>query len=154
MHIKTILPPVLCEYEIWSSTLMEEQRLWAFETRVLWKIFGQKQQDVTQEWRKLHDEDLYDSCYLPNIIWVIKSKRMRWTVYVASMGIKKNSHRLFLAKHEGKRLFGRPRCRWAVKITLDIMEKRWEGSGYGPRVDSCEHGNEHLGSISCRKFLE
>jgi len=87
-HRKTILPPVLYGYEIWSLTLREGQSLWAFESRVLWKIFGQKQQDVTQEWRKLHSEDLHDFCSSPNILWVIKSKRMRWAVHVASMGRK------------------------------------------------------------------
>jgi hypothetical protein len=85
-HRKTILPLVLYGYEIWSLTLREEQSLWEFQTRVLWKIFGPKQQNVTQEWRKLHNEDLHDLYSSPNILWVIKSKRMRWAVNVASMG--------------------------------------------------------------------
>jgi len=54
VHGNTILPSVLYRYEIWSLPLREEQRLWAFETRVMWKIFGPKQQDVTEELRKLH----------------------------------------------------------------------------------------------------
>jgi hypothetical protein len=93
-HRKTILPTVLDGYEIWSLTLREEQSLWAFETRVLWEIFGQKQQDVTQEWRNLHNEELHDFCSSPNILWVRKSKRMRWVVYVACRGEKRNSYRV------------------------------------------------------------
>jgi hypothetical protein len=69
-----------------SLTLREEQRLRAFENRVLRKIFGPKKDEVTGEWRKLHSEKLHDFYSLPSIIRIIKSRRMRWTGHVARMG--------------------------------------------------------------------
>jgi hypothetical protein len=95
-HRKTVLPPVSYGREIWSITLRVQQSLWAFETRVLWKIFGPKQQVVKQDWRKVHNKDLHYLCSLPNIVRVIKSKRMRWAVYVASMVEKRNSYRVLV----------------------------------------------------------
>jgi len=70
-----ILPVVLYGCETWSLTLREERRLRVFENRVLRRIFGPKRDEVAGEWRKLHN-DLYFS---PNIVWVIKSRRMSWT---------------------------------------------------------------------------
>jgi len=66
--------------------LREERRLRVFENRVLRRIFGLKRDEVTGEWRKLHNEDLNDLYYSPNIIRLIKSRRMRWTGHVARMG--------------------------------------------------------------------
>jgi hypothetical protein len=65
---------------------MEEHRLRAFENRVLRRIFGPKRDDVTGEWRKLHNEELCDVCSSPSIIRKIKSRRMRWADHVAQMG--------------------------------------------------------------------
>ena len=67
-----ILPVVLCGCETWSLTLREECGLRAFENRVLRRIFGLRRDDVTGEWRNLHNEELNDLYSLPNIIWVIK----------------------------------------------------------------------------------
>ena len=66
--------------------MMEEHRLRVFENRVLRRIFGPKRDEVTWEWRKLHNKELNDMYSSPNIIWVIKSRRMRWTRHVAHMG--------------------------------------------------------------------
>jgi hypothetical protein len=66
--------------------LREERRLRVFENRVLRRIFGSKRDEVAGEWRKLHSEELNEMYSLPNIIWVIKSRRMRWTGHVARMG--------------------------------------------------------------------
>jgi hypothetical protein len=73
-----ILPVVLYGCETWSLTLREEQRLRVFENRVLRRILGPKRDEATGEWRRLHNEDLNDLYSSPNIIRVIKSRRMRW----------------------------------------------------------------------------
>jgi hypothetical protein len=80
-----------------------------FENRVLRRIFGPKRDEVTGEWRKLHNEELRDLYYSPSIIKIIKSRRMRWAGHVARMGEKMNAYRLFVGKPEGKRPLGRPR---------------------------------------------
>jgi len=81
-----ILPVVLYEGETWSLTLREERRLRMFENRVLRRVFGSKRDEVTGEWRKLHNEELRDLYSLPNIERVVKSRRMRWAGHVARMG--------------------------------------------------------------------
>ena len=73
-----ILPVVLYGCETWSLTLREERRLRVFENRVLRRIFGPKRDEVTGEWRKLHNEELNNLYSSPNIARVIKSRRIRW----------------------------------------------------------------------------
>jgi hypothetical protein len=87
-HIRTtiILPVVLYGCETWSLTLREEHILRVFENRVLRRIFGLKRDEVTREWRKLHNEELRDLYSSPSIIRIIKSSRMRWAGHVARMG--------------------------------------------------------------------
>jgi hypothetical protein len=81
-----ILPVALYGCETWPLTLREERRLRVFEKRVLRRIFGPKRDVVTVKWRQLHNEDLNDLYSSPNIVLVIKSRRMRWAGHVASMG--------------------------------------------------------------------
>ena len=81
-----ILPVVLYGSETWSLTLTEEHRLRVFQNRALREIFWPKRDEVTEEWRKLHNEVLSDLYYLSNIIRVIKSRGMRRTGHVARMG--------------------------------------------------------------------
>jgi len=77
IYTSIILPLVLYGCETWSLTLREERRLRVLENRVLRRIFGPKRDELTGEWRTLHDEELNDLYCSPKIVWVIKSKRMR-----------------------------------------------------------------------------
>jgi hypothetical protein len=97
-----ILPVVLYRCETWSPTLRREHRLRVFENRVLRRIFGPKGDEVTGEWRKLHNEELRDLYSSPSIIRIIKWKRMRWAGHVARMGETRNVDRLLVEKPEGK----------------------------------------------------
>jgi hypothetical protein len=78
VHRTVILPVVLYGCENWSLTLREEQRLRVFVNRVLRRIFGPKRDEATEDWRRLHIEELNDLYSSPNIIRVIKSRRMGW----------------------------------------------------------------------------
>jgi hypothetical protein len=95
-----------------SLTLREEHRLRVFENRVLRRIFGPKRDEVTAEWRKLHNVELHDLYSSPSLIRIIKSRRMKWAGLVARMGETRNAYRLFVGKPEGKGPLGRPRRRW------------------------------------------
>ena len=81
-----ILPVVLYGCETWSLILREERRLRVFEYRVLSTIFGPKRDEVTGEWKKLHNEEINDLYCSPSIVRVIKSRRMRWVGHVVRMG--------------------------------------------------------------------
>jgi hypothetical protein len=96
-----------------------------FENRVLRKIFGPKRDEVTGEWRKLHNEELRDLYSSPSVIRIIKSRMMRWTGHVARMGEKRNAYRLLVGKLKGKRPLGRPRRRWVNNIRMDLGEVGW-----------------------------
>jgi hypothetical protein len=111
--------------ETWSLTLREEHRLTVFENRVLRRIFGPKADEVTGEWRKLHNKDLRDLYSSPSIIRIIKSRRMRWADHVARKGEKRNAYRLLVEKPEGKRPLGRPRRKWVDNIRMELGEVVW-----------------------------
>jgi len=120
-----ILPVVLYGCETWSLTLREERRLRVFENRVLRKVFEPKRDEVTGEWRKLHNEELNDLYSLPNIVRVVKARRMRWAGHVARMGQDRGVQRVLVGKPEGKRPLGRPRRRWEDNIKMDLQEVGW-----------------------------
>ena len=92
-----------------------------FKIRVLRRVFGCKRDEVTGEWRKLHNEELSDLYSLPNIVRVVKSRRMRWAGHVARMGEGRGVYRVLVGKSEGKRPLGRPRRRWKY-IKMDLEE--------------------------------
>ena len=88
--------------------MREERRLRVFENRVLRRVFGHKRDEVTGEWKKLHNEDLSDLYSLPNIVRVVKSRRMRWAGHVARMEEGRGVHRVLVGKPEGKDHWGEP----------------------------------------------
>ena len=92
-----------------------------FENRVLRRIFGAKRDGVTEEWRKLHNEELNDLYCSPNILRVIKWRRMRWAGHVERMGEWRGVYRGMVGKPEGRRSLGRHRCRWD-NIKMDLQE--------------------------------
>ena len=102
-----------------------------FENRVLRRVFGPKRDQVTGELRKLHNElsDLYP---LLNIVWMVKSRRMRWARHVARMEEGRGVHRVMVGKPEGSRPLGRPRRRWEDNIKTDLQEV---GGGFGDWVE-------------------
>jgi len=100
--------------------LREERRLRVFENRVLRRIFGPKRDELTREWRKLLNEELMYSS--PNIVRVIKSRRMRWARHVARMGEGRGAYRVLVGKPEGKRPLGRPSRKWEDNTKVDLQE--------------------------------
>jgi len=94
--------------ETWSLTLREERKLRVFEKTVFRRIFGPRRDEVTGEWRRLHNEELNDFYSAPNIVRVIKSRRMRWVGHVTRMGDERGVYRVLVGKPEGKRPLGRP----------------------------------------------
>ena len=122
-----ILPIALCGCETWSLTLREEKKLRVFENMVLRRIFGPWRDEVTVEWRRMHNEELNDLYCSPNIVRVIKSRIMRWARKVARMGKERGVYRVLAGKLEGKRPLGRPRRRWVDNIRMDLQEV---GCGY------------------------
>jgi hypothetical protein len=118
----TVLPVALYGCETWLLMMREEHTLWLFENRVLRKIFGRRRDGVTGEWRRLHNKELNDVYCSPNIIQVIKSRRMRRVGHVAHMGERRDAYRVLVGKHEGKRSLGRSRHRWDDNIKMDLQE--------------------------------
>ncbi|KAJ4428760.1 hypothetical protein ANN_25753 [Periplaneta americana] len=121
-----ILPVVLYGCETWTLTLREEHRLRVFENKVLRKIFGAKRDEVTGEWRKLHNTELHALYSSHDIIRNIKSRRLRWAGHVARMGESSNVYRVLVGRPEGKRPLGRARRRWEDNIKMDLREVEYD----------------------------
>jgi len=116
-----ILRVVLYGCETWSLTLRGERRL-IFENMVLRRIFEPKRGEVTGEWRKLHNVELNDLYFSPNIIRLIKSRRITWVGHVARMWEKRVVYRVLVGKPQGKRPLGKPRSRWEDKNKMRLQE--------------------------------
>jgi hypothetical protein len=109
---------------------------------VLRRIFGPKRDEVTAEWRKLHNDELQNLYSSPSIIRMTKSRRMRWAKHVTRMREKKNAYRILVGKPEGG-------PRWVDNIKMDLREIRWYGMDLVDMVQdmeqwkgSCENGIE------------
>jgi len=126
------LPVVLYGCETWSLTLREEKKLRVFKKKVLRRIFGPRRDEVTADWRRLHNEELNDLYSSLNIVRVIKSRRMRWARHVAHMGEERGVYRVLVGKPGGKRPLGRPRHRWEDNIRMGLQEV---GCGYVTGLD-------------------
>jgi len=138
----------------------EERKLRVFENRVLRRIFGPRRDEVTAEWRRLYNEELNDLYTSPNIVRVIKSRRMRWAGHVARMGEARGVYRILVGKPEGKSHWGDLGVdRWIILGRISIIWDVgiWTGLGW-PRIDkvadACECGNEHSGPVKCGGFLD
>ena len=126
-----ILPVVLYGCETWSLTLREERKLRVFENMVLRRIFEPRRDKVMGEWRRLHNCKLNDLYSSPNIVQVIKLRRMKWAGHVARLSEERGVYRVLVGKLEGKRLLGRPRRRWVDNSRMDLQEV---GCGYMDRI--------------------
>jgi hypothetical protein len=123
-----ILPVVLYGCETWFLTLREEQRLRVFENRVLRRIFGPKRGEATGEWRRLHNEELNDLYSPPNIIRVIKSRRMNCAGHVELMGKRRGAYRTLVGRPEGRNPVGDPGV--DGRIRLKWIFRKWD-RGHG-----------------------
>jgi hypothetical protein len=97
----------------WSSSL---------GVGVLRRIFGPKWDEVTGQWRKMHNEELHNLYLSPDIIRQVKSRRMRWAEHVARMGEERKVYKVLVGKPEGKRPLERPRRRWEDGVRMDLRE--------------------------------
>jgi hypothetical protein len=102
--------------------------------KVLKRILRPRRDEVTGEWRRLHNKELYALYSSPNIIPVIKSRRLRWAGHVARMGERRGAYRALVGKPEGRRLLERPRRRWEDNIKMDLRDVGL--------ASSCERGYE------------
>jgi hypothetical protein len=124
-----ILPVVLYRCETWSLTLREGHGLRVFEDRMLRRIFGPKR-EVDGSWRKLHNDELHNLYSSPNIVRVIKGRRLRWAGHVARMGEGRGVCSVLVGNLEGKRPLGRPKRRWEDNIKLDLREIGIDGANW------------------------
>jgi hypothetical protein len=99
-----------------------------FENRVLGRISGPKREEVVGGYRIMHHVELCNLCTSPNIIRVIKSRRIRWVEHGACMGVMRNAYKI-VRKPEGKRPFIRPRHRWEDNTRMDLRETGWFRTG-------------------------
>ena len=100
--------------------MRDERRMRVFENKVLRRIFGPKRDEVTGEWRRLHNAEIYAVYASPNTLRVIESRRLRCAGHVASMEATEGKYRILVGKPEGWKPLGRPRHRWEDNIKIDL----------------------------------
>jgi hypothetical protein len=133
-------------------TLREENRLRVFENRVLRRIFGPKRDEVTGQWRKLHDGELHNLYSSPDSVRQIKSRRMRWAGHVACMVEGSNMYRVLVGKPDGKNhledqgIGGRMGSKWTLGRLAGGCGVDSPGPGWGPLVGCGEYSDEPSGS--------
>ena len=135
----TILPVVFYGCETWSLTLREEHRLRVFENKVLREIFGAKKDEISGEWRKLHNAELHALYSSPNIIRSLKSRRLRWAGHVACMEQSRNAYRVLVGKPEVKRPLGRPRRRWEENIKINTAISKLNKTQFHCHLNTYTH---------------
>jgi hypothetical protein len=122
IYITIVLPVVSYGCETWYLTLSEEHRLRMFGNRVLRRILWPKRDEVTGEWRRLHNEELHDLYSSPNLIQMIKRRRMKLAWHVARMGDRRGAYSALVGRPEVKKPLGRSRRRWEDNSKMDLKE--------------------------------
>jgi hypothetical protein len=151
-----IFPVVLYGCKTWSLTMWKERKLRGVENMVL-RLFGPRRAEVTGEWRRLHNEELNVLYCSPNVVQVIKSRRMRWAGHVERMGEDRGCRGSWWGNRREGDHWGRPMRRWVDNIRMDLQEI---GCGYMDCIglaqvaDACECGNEPPGSAKCGEYLD
>jgi hypothetical protein len=126
--------------------LREEHRLRVFENRVLRRIFGPKWNE-DGSWRKLHNDELHSLYPSPNIVRVIKSRKMRWVEHVARLREGRGVYRVLVGKPEGKRPLGRPRRRWENNIKPDLREIGIDGENWNQLAQDMAQWRDFVNTV-------
>ena len=142
-----ILPVVLYGCETWPLTQERENWFRVFENKILRRIFGPIRDEETGEWRKLHNVELHNLYGLPDIVRLIKSRRLRWAGHVARMGESRTAYRVLTGSPDGRRPVGRPRRRWSDNVKRDLAEigccnSDWVANAQGGLAWVCQCGDE------------
>jgi hypothetical protein len=133
-----------------TLTLREERRLRVFENRVLRRVFGPKRDEVTGKWRKLNNKELNDLYSLPNIVLVVKSRRMKCAGHVACMVDDRGVHRVLVGRPKGKKPLGRPRRRREDNFKRDLQKV---GGGRGDWMELAQDKDRWRALVgTVRKF--
>jgi hypothetical protein len=131
IYSTTILSVFVYGCETWWLTLREERWVSVIKNRVLRRIFGPKRSEVKVEWRKLHNEELDNLYCSPNIIRVVKDRRMKWVGHVARMRDRRGIYGVLVGKSEGKRPLVSTKRIWEDNIKMGLQKVRWGGGGQG-----------------------